>query len=536
MLMTQVNVPVEWSLRAEGSYADICKEVEVDVTFTGPSGQSWRVPAFWAGGDRFGVRFAAPEPGLYSWRSESCNAADAGLHGQTGELEAIPYTGDNPLYRHGPVRASENGRYLEHADGTPFFWLADTWWMGLTQRLKWPTGFQTLALDRVEKGFSVIQIVAGLYPDMPAFDERGANEAGFPWEAGYERLNPAYWDYADRRLQYLVERGLMPCLVGCWGYFLPWMGLPKLKRHWRNLLARYSAYPVVWCLAGEWTMPYYLREDKEQAQQDQREGWAEVAQYVRQTDPFHRPVSIHEPAPGRELGDGSLIDFIMLQTGHGDRESLPNTVKRVTEEYAGEPTLPVLDSEVCYEGIGEACRQEVQRLMFWTTLLSGACGFTYGANGIWQVNSRERRYGPSPHGMAWGNVPWEEAYQLPGSAHVGLGKRILERYPWWRFEPHPEWVAERWTEENYFGAYAAGIPGQLRVMYIRTPVTVRHLEAGVTYRATLINPVNGEETSYGEVRGNASGDWEMPGAVPRPGVWRVLPIYQDWVLVLEAEG
>ncbi len=63
-----------------------------------------------------------------------------------------------------------------------FCWLADTWWMGLCDRLAWPEDFQRLTADRREKGFNVIQIVAGLYPDMPAFDQRGRNEAGFPWE------------------------------------------------------------------------------------------------------------------------------------------------------------------------------------------------------------------------------------------------------------------------------------------------------------------------------------------------------------------
>ena len=54
----------------------------------------------------------------------------------------------------------------------PFFWLGDTWWMGLTKRLLWPEGFKLLTADRVKKGFTVIQIVAGLYPDMVPFDSR----------------------------------------------------------------------------------------------------------------------------------------------------------------------------------------------------------------------------------------------------------------------------------------------------------------------------------------------------------------------------
>ena len=51
-------------------------------------------------------------------------------------------------------------------------------------------GFSALTADRVSKGFTVVQIIAGLYPDMPAFDPRGANEAGFPWEADYARITP----------------------------------------------------------------------------------------------------------------------------------------------------------------------------------------------------------------------------------------------------------------------------------------------------------------------------------------------------------
>ena len=123
------------------------------------------------------------------------------------------YHGDNPFYRHGPLRVAADHRHFEHADGTPFFWLADTWWMGLTSRLHWPQEFQELAADRKAKGFDVIQIVAGIYPDMPAFDPRGANEAGFPWEKDYKTIRPEYFDKADQRLIYLADQGFSPCIV-----------------------------------------------------------------------------------------------------------------------------------------------------------------------------------------------------------------------------------------------------------------------------------------------------------------------------------
>jgi len=519
----------EWSFTSGKVYHDPFNEIMLDVMFIDPDGEEHLAPAFWAGEQNWRVRYASPKVGTHRWRSICSDTSNTNLHGQEGILEVTPHEGKNPLLRHGPLRISDNRRYLEHLDGTPFFWLGDTWWMGLCRRLGWPGDFQKLTADRVQKGFSVIQIVAGLYPDMPSFDERGANEAGFPWEADFARINPAYFDMADLRINWLVQSGLVPCIVGCWGYFLPWMGVERMKQHWRNLIARYGAYPVVWCLAGEGIMPYYLSENREQESIFQKKGWTELGAYVRQIDPYHHPVTIHPGNSARNtVEDESVLDFNILQTGHGDRNSIPNTVRLVNEAYTLTPTMPAINSEVCYEGIGEACRQEVQRFMFWTCMLSGACGHTYGANGIWQVNTKEAPFGPSPHGMAWGDTPWDEASQLPGSGQLGLGKRLFQRYEWWRFEPHPEWIEPHANQENYNAPYAGGHSREVRVIFLPSGVwgvTVKGLEADIRYRAFLFNPATGRERVIGAVEPDEQGNWQL--SLSRP------PIYQDWVLVLE---
>jgi hypothetical protein len=516
----------EWSFTTGKKYADPFNEVELDVVFRGPGGER-RVPAFWAGGGEWRVRYAASEPGRYEYRTIATDASNRELHGLTGILEVAPYEGSNQLLRHGPVRVAAGARHFEHADGTPFFWLGDTWWMALCKRLEWPDEFERLTADRVEKGFTVIQIIAGLYPDMPPFDPRGANEAGFPWEKDYARINPAYFDMADLRIQHLVSRGLVPCIVGCWGYFLPWMGTEKLKKHWRNLVARWGAYPVVWCLAGEGTMPYYLSKDKPGDSALQKKGWTEIARYVRAIDGFHHPITIHPSASARNcVEDQSVLDFDMLQTGHSDRQSIPGTVRLVTAEREREPRMPVVNSEVCYEGILEASREEIQRFMFWACILSGAAGHTYGANGIWQLNRAGQPFGPSPHGRSWGDRPWDEAMRLPGSRQLGVGKTLLLQYEWRRFEPHPEWVEPRWNEKDYMLPFAAGIPGKVRILFLPTrwdPPKLKLLEPGVAYRAFLFDPRNGKRKPLGEVTGDASGDWQVP----------VLPAVADWVLVLE---
>ena len=506
---------------------DPFNEVELDVVIEGPAGEH-RVPAFWAGGSQWRARYTPPLPGHYRYHTIATDTADPGLHARTGSLDAAPpLPAANPLLQHGPLRVASDRRHFEHADGTPFFWLADTWWMGLCQRLRWPGDFQRLAADRLRKGFTVVQIIAGLYPDMPAFDPRGANEAGFPWEPGYARINPLYFDMADRRIQYLVQHGLAPCIVGCWGYFLPWMGLAKMKQHWRNIVARWGAYPVFWCLAGEGGMPYYLSTTKREDSEFQKHGLTEVARYVRAIDPLRHPITIHPSASARNcIEDASLLDFDMLQTGHSDRQSISTTVRGVTTSLTREPKMPVIDGEVCYEGIMEASRQEAQRFMFWACVLSGAAGHTYGANGIWQVNRAGQPYGPSPHGRSWGDTPWDVAMELPGSAHIGIGKSLLMRYPWWRLEPHPEWVEPHWSETNFQRPFAAGIPGELRIVFIPPmwdPPKLKSLEAGVAYRAFYFNPTSGREKEIGSVTADASGDWQPP----------IQPTFADWVLVLD---
>jgi hypothetical protein len=310
-----------------------------------------------------------------------------------------------------------------------------------------------------------------------------------------------------------------------------------MKRHWRYLVARWGCWPVVWCLAGEATMPYYLSETKDLDRSELKKGWTELAAYLRAIDPYGRVVTIHPTQIGRDqVEDDGLLDVDMLQTGHGGASSVPNTVSRVVKEVGRAPAMPVIDGEVNYEGILHGTQAEIQRLGFWACLLSGAAGHTYGANGIWQLNGTGRAFGPSPHGANWGRTPWTEAMDLLGSAHLGFGKRLLDRYAWWRFEPHPEWTNRPAGPANYFMTYAAGIPGEVRVIYHYTPVfpyqgekgrlRILDIEPDVPYRAFVFDPRSGEEHDLGAVKPNADRQWVVP----------LEPELTDWVLVMEAAG
>ena len=437
-----------------------------------------------------------------------------GLHNVTSVLNAEAYTGENPHYKNGGLKVAQDRRHFEYANGTPFFWLGDTWWMGLCKRLRWPDDFETLTADRVQKGFTVVQIVAGLYPDMEPYDLRGANEAGYPWEPDFARINPAYFDMADVRIQYLADHGLAACIVGFWGYFIPRMGMAKVKQHWRYLVARWGAYPVFWCLAGEGTMPYYLSKTKEQDAETQKQGLTELARYVRTIDAHHHPITIHPSSSARLcVTDPSLLDFDMLQTGHNDRQSVPNTIEKVQASLAASPQMPVLIGEVCYEGIQEASRQEVQRFMFWTAILSGNGGHTYGANGIWQVNTPQQPYGLSPHGHSWGGPPWKVAAQLPGSGQLGMAKKLLMRYSWWKLEADPDLISPRWSSEDYWMPYAGRIPGEAIIAFLPGSyggASFRKIcRRRLTGLTSTIPPAPRENWNRTRLPPDASGSWEI---------------------------
>jgi hypothetical protein len=531
LIATQSEV-LEWGYTSGKIYSDPFNSIDLDVVLEHESGKSWRVPAFWAVGQDWRVRFAPPVPGNYQVTTICSDVENVSLNGREAALHASPYEGQHPLKCHGSLCVAASRRTLQFSDGTPFFWLGDTWWMGLCNRLLWPEDFQKLVADRQTKGFTVIQIVAGLYPDMPEFDPRGVNEGGYPWHAEFSSINPIYFDMADLRIQWLVHSGLVPCIVGSWGYYLPILGIDKMKKHWRYLVARWGAYPVIWCLAGEALMPFYLAKDKSRDELTQKIGWTELAGYVREIDPFQRLITIHPTSVGRnQLLDDSPLNINMLQTGHDGYRSVPNTINLVRTEYQRSPAMPVLVGEANYEGILQNNEAAVQRLTFWSAILSGACGHTYGANGLWQLNTHNKPYGASPGGGTWGGPTWEDASKLPGSGQLGMAKRLLMRYKWWCFEPHPEWVEPSGSADNVDYPFAAGIPGEVRLIYFYWPTfhapnrqyKLCQLESGLHYKAYFWNPRNGQEFNIGEVIQGDDNTWIIP----------IQPELKDWVIVLE---
>jgi hypothetical protein len=92
----------------------------------------------------------------------------------------------------------------------------------------------------------------------------------------------------------------LPPLYGFISELLVYLGLGRLPGRHRpappDLIARYGAWPVVWCGAGEGNLPWYLAKGFPYDDREQVHGWTEVLRFIRATDPFHRPLTIHPTA------------------------------------------------------------------------------------------------------------------------------------------------------------------------------------------------------------------------------------------------
>ena len=384
-------------------------------------------------------------------------------------------------------------------------------------------GFQELTADRKAKGFNVVQIVCGPYPDENMLEGRWENEGGKPYETvDFSVMNPAYFDYADRRIKHLVDNGIVPVIVGGWGRpqgggksTLSQVGLEGFKRHWRNIIARYGAYPVIWMVGGE--------------TKDSYGPWSELAKYLKDTDPYKHILCYHAPGhPRKELKDNSMFDFDMLAIGHDGMKTVDRTFDLMNSCFETSPKRPVLCGEACYEGHMQTNFQYIQRHMFWSFMLSGAAGHTYGAAGIWHAGIEGDPGHTGFKGQEYDWTTWKEGMNYPGSTQLGLGKKLLEQYPWSRFEPHPEWADST--------CFAAGIPGEMRIIYLPrrniynwSGPEVRNLDQGV-WKVYYFDPATGRKFEQGTIevsegpykKSEKSIDFQQN--VPSP---------QDWVLVLE---
>ncbi len=472
---------VEIELTAEGAYAAPYPEVEVWADFTFGD-DVLRRPAYWDGGDRWCLRFAAPYEGDWEWVTEA-SVDDPGLAGHQGTVTCLADLPRPPgrAYEHGFWRMSPSGRHLVHDDGTPALMVADTAWA-----LPWratPEQVEEYARDRQAKGFNAVLLMT-VQPDMRAVGPRdrtldeGFDVAFEDLPAGTLReLDPGYFARFDVLLDILLAHDLVPVLQPVFHGF-GWKGLgvagpvvppDDYARYCRYLVARYGARPAVYLVGADGTG----EEPQVAAGGEEVHAW----------DAYGQPTGIHyrPHTTNRAHQDAEWLDFQSCQTGH-EAEHLP---ERVADMWRNVPAKGVLNLEPTYEHTHERGRGEGwwQGHEAWSNLCAGATmGVGYGAASLWQWRLHAGEPGHSDYFIG-PDAGWREALDFEGSAYVGLVGRILRDLPFGDMAPD-------WTSS--LGGRGLSVPGELVLLYREGGRMLVLTDPDLPPHLTVIDPRTGE--------------------------------------------
>ena len=95
----QQSTVFEYSWETTKKYNNPFIDVEVKVVFEHED-KKWLVPAFWAGENKWSVRFAPPVEGEFTYYVESSDKSNPDFNGNKQSIKVIPYQGENALLSH----------------------------------------------------------------------------------------------------------------------------------------------------------------------------------------------------------------------------------------------------------------------------------------------------------------------------------------------------------------------------------------------------------------------------------------------------
>lgn len=483
------------------------QRLELLVELTAPSGEEHTVRGFWDGGDTWRVRFMPVEEGQWTYRTSSEPAVE-GLDDESGEFECGSSMSGTPFLQHGAVRVAENGTHLEHADGTPFFWLVDTAWNG--PLLSSPGDWDAFLQNRAEKQFTGIKFV------MTQWRTAASNAEEEVAYTGFEdiEINPDFFKRMDERIDAVNEQGLLAVPVLLWTLGsaeenpgqLPESEAIRLARY---MVARYQANHVMYFLPGDGN---YLDENAER--------WKRIGEAVYDLD-GHAPAMLHPQGmqwPYPEWREAEWVNVNAYQSGHGDDDATLRWIHSgpPAENWGEAPIRPAINVEppyedhIAYQSGERHTAYTVRRAMYWSLLNAPTAGVSYGAHGVWSW--QEEPGEPRNHEGSGEAKPWREAMELPGSQHARHLVELFTSMDWWRLRPDERLVdsppASAVRIELSHVLYTRDEEGNV-ALYVDGELQAEEMLRGdlsnwdESYRLALGDELVGERNWEGEYRGVA---------------------------------
>ena len=339
-------------------------------------------------------------------------------------------------WQHGPLKVSDNGRFLMHQDGTPFFYLSETAWL-MPERLTRDEVTMYLQQCR-ENGFNVVQMQ--VMNGVPSYNVYGQPSVNAEWDFGLleKGCNYSYWNHVDHIVNEAERMGIYVGMVCIWGSQVKSGNINEEQaRSYGSFLARrYGRKPnIVWIIGGDVQADIH------------KEVWEALATTIRENDGRHlmtfHPRGRHTSA--KWWAGADWIDFHSYQSGHrryGQRGSdktypIPDNTEEdcfqyVDSTWKSDPHRPVLDDEPVYEDIPQGLHSgdeprwtaaDVRRYAYWD-VFAGCCGHAYGHNSIMQF------YRPGQPSAYFAELPWYAALNAPGFRQMKIVKQLMLSLPY----------------------------------------------------------------------------------------------------------
>ncbi len=342
-------------------------------------------------------------------------------------------------WAHGDLRVSDNGLYLQHSDGTPFFWLGDTGWL-LPQRLDRDEADHYLTQSAGE-GYNVVQIQ--VINGVPSFNRYGrmSHPDGWNLDAASKPGEYGYWEHRDHIMDSAERNGIYIGMVCIWGGLVKagLMDEDQATAYGKFLANRYKDKKnIIWIIGGD------IQGDIKAPV------WEALARSIKGNDPNHL-MTFHprgRTTSARWFNDRDWLDFNMFQSGHrrygqrmGNKDyPIPDGTEEDSWMYVDsvrkhQPIKPVLDGEPSYENIPQGLHsadepvwndKDVRRYAYWS-VFAGSCGHTYGHNNIMQFSRPGLKGAYFADGI---KKPWYVAIDDPGRLQMKYLKRLMLAFPY----------------------------------------------------------------------------------------------------------
>jgi hypothetical protein len=447
------------------------------------------------------------------------------------------------------LQISENKRYIEDKNGKPFLWIGDTAWE-LFHKLNRKEADRYLT-KRAKQGFTVIQAVVlaeddGLkkpnaYGEVPLID------------LDPEKPNLKYFEHVDYIINKAEKLGLYIALLPTWADKVPSNrpGIGPVVFNDKNagtygefLAKRYAKNNIIWVLGGDRNIDNTVALNI----------WQAMATGIKKEDHGRNLMTYH---PAGENSSSTYkeewIDFNMYQSGHA-HYYMP-VYKFARKDYDTNPRKPFLDSEPAYEDIpvkfwqyinwdsaekvpgailnknntikqrsyfkaGYFTDYDVRVHAYWN-FLSGACGYTYGNNAIWQMFEKYGNF----------TIPtltsWKKALNRPGAKDMKHLKTFFKAWPFEKLKPDQSLILNPYKTDNTYISAAISSDNSFAIIYlaIGQPVKVDLSKLnGGRVLASWYNPREGKLSKPALIDQEDRFDFIPPSS----------GINNDWLLVLTA--